>query len=329
MPKKKKKKTSDTSETAGNSRLVVDSDAYKPFEHIKEVKKQPVKQKQPAPKKQPTSQRKEPLVLGYDPKANFGDILATWEQTGELGGVTKRMKSHSKVAVEKSFGEILAEWEGEKQAAKNKKEEPVSIKKSETYVPKKDFASLLEEFEGSEKPKKKRGKLVSDQRRREREDLPLQPTHDMQEALDEKEELDQERDSSVSWSFADTYKQWTTLSDEEAAIKRAQKEKREAKADPHTISALRAMEPQSTLDLHGMKVLEAEQATADFLRSAKEQQLLKVAIITGKGLHNDKGYSLLKEAALSQIRISKVVREAYTPKAQYGGSGAIWIIMKR
>ncbi|MBZ4673493.1 MAG: Smr protein/MutS2 [Spirochaeta sp.] len=317
MPKKKKKKASNTSETAGNSRLVVDSDAYKPFEHIKEVKKQPVKQKPP------TRQRKEPLVLGYDPKANFGDILATWEQTGELGGVTKRMKSHSKVAVEKSFGEILAEWEGEKQAAKNKKEEPVSIKKSKAYEPKKDFASLLEEFEGSEKPKKKRGKLVSDQRRREREDLPLQPTHDMQEALD------QERDSTVSWSFADTYKQWSTVSDEEAAIKRAQKEKREAKADPYTISALRAMEPQSTLDLHGMKVVEAEQATADFLRSAKEQRLLKVAIITGKGLHNDKGYSLLKEAALSQIRTSKVVREAYTPKAQYGGSGAIWIIMKR
>ena len=45
MPKKKKKKTSDTNETAGNSRLVIDSDAYKPFEHIKEVKKQPVKKK--------------------------------------------------------------------------------------------------------------------------------------------------------------------------------------------------------------------------------------------------------------------------------------------
>ncbi len=263
MPKKKKKKASNTSETAGNSRLVVDSDAYKPFENIKEVKKQTVKQKQPVAKK-PSSQRKEPLVVGYDPKANFGDILSTWEKTGELGGVTKRMKSHSKVAVEKSFGEILSEWEGEKQAAKNKKEEPISIKKSKAYVPKKDFTSLLDEFEGSEHPKKKRGKLVSDQRKREREDLPLQPTHDMQEALEEKEELDHERDSSVSWSFADTYKQWSTVSDEEEAIKRAQKEKREAKADPYTISALRSMEPQSTLDLHGMKVVEAEQATADF-----------------------------------------------------------------
>ncbi|MDN5333101.1 MAG: hypothetical protein PWP59_363 [Sphaerochaeta sp.] len=323
MPKKKKKKASNTSETAGNSRLVVDSDAYKPFEHIHEVKKQPVKQKQPV------SQRKEPLVLGYDPKANFGDILATWEQTGELGGVTKRMKSHSKVAVEKSFGEILQEWEGEKQTAKSKKADQVSIKKSKTYVPKKDFASLLDEFEGSERPKKKRGKPVSDQRKREQEDLPVQPSQEMQEALDEKVELDQERDSSVSWSFADTYKQWSTVRDEEAAIKQAQKEKQEGKSDPYTISALRAMEPQSTLDLHGMKVAEAEQATAEFLRSAKEQRLLKVAIITGKGLHNDKGYSLLKEAALSQIRISKVVREAYTPKAQYGGSGAIWIIMKR
>ncbi|MGE4453895.1 MAG: Smr/MutS family protein [Sphaerochaeta sp.] len=332
MPKKKKKKASDDKKTAGNSRLVVAGDAYKPFEHIKEVKKQPIKKAATKPssgsREQPARQRKEPLVLGYDPKANFGDILATWEQTGELGGVTKRMKSHSSVAVQKSFSEILAEWEGEKQQEKKQKAEKPSVKKSKTYVPKKDFASLLDEFEGTVKPKK-RNKTMVEKPSSERNKEPLKPSKEMQQALEEKQELDSERESTVSWSFADTYHAWASKTDEQAAIKRAQKERREEKRDPYTISSLRAMEPQETLDLHGMKVVEAEKASAEFLRSAKEQRLLKVAIITGKGLHNDKGYSLLKEAALTQIRESKVVREAYTPKAQHGGSGVIWIIMKR
>ncbi|MGH0054167.1 MAG: Smr/MutS family protein [Sphaerochaetaceae bacterium] len=329
MPKKKKKQAVRKSETAGNSRLVVDSNAYKPFAHIKEVKSQTIIRKQPPIKDKPVSQRKEPIVLGYDPKANFGDILTSWEETGELGGVTKRMKSHSKVTVEKSFGEILADWEGEKRAAKNTKAKPVSIKKSDSYVPKKDFGALLDEFEKNEPPRKPKQSADSNQQVTTDKDHLIKPSVEMQQALKEKEELDRDRSNPVNWSFADTYHQWSKQTDVEAAIKKAQKEKREAKADPYTISSLRAMEPQATLDLHGMKIVEAEQATADFLRSTKEQRLLKVSIITGKGLHNGKGYSVLKEAVLSQIRLSGVVREAYTPKAYYGGSGAIWIILKQ
>ena len=61
-------------------------------------------------------------MVGYDPHANFGDILSAWEATGELGGVTKKMKSHSKVTVEKSFAEILSEWEGEKAVGQGKED---------------------------------------------------------------------------------------------------------------------------------------------------------------------------------------------------------------
>ena len=322
MPKHAKKKEARKEKAAGDSRLAVAPDAYLPFENIKEVK--PTKVKPPVEKKPAVVERKEPLVLGYDPKANFGDILTAWEATGELGGVTKRMKSHSKVKVEKSFAEILAEWEGEKLAKQEAKSTEQTIKKSKAYVPKKDFGSLLDQFEGTApaKPKAKQAEKCS------LPSSPLTPSKEMEEALEEKEELDQERDSSVSWSFSDTYRQWTAQRDETSAIEKARKEKREHHKVQSTIGELRALEPQATLDLHGLKVLEAEKATADFLRSSKAENLQKVAIITGKGLHNDKGYSLIKEAALSQIRLSSVVREAYTPKAMHGGSGVIWVILK-
>ncbi len=321
MPKKKKK-ASEPSKTAGNSRLPVEPDGYHPFEDIKSIKPQIIKKEQPKAVKSAVSERKEPLIKGYDPKANFGDILQSWEATGELDGVTKRMKSHSKVQVEKSFAEILAEWEGEKVA----KKEIEPIKKSDSYVPTKDFGALLDAFEGKQVPKKRSvdtrpaEKVVSK--------TPLAPTPEVEQALREKDELDSERESSVSWSFADTYRKWNEIADESAAIQKARKEKKEAKDTERTIGELRALEPEETLDLHGMTVLEAEKATSDFLRAAKDKHLIKVAIITGKGLHNDKGYSLLKEAALFQIRLSKVVREAYTPKAMHGGSGVVWVILK-
>lgn len=325
MPKKKKK-ASGQDKAAGDSRLGVESDAYRPFEDIKTIKPKVIKKEQPKVVK-PVVERKEPLVKGYDPKANFGDILKSWEATGELDGVTKRMKSHSKVQVEKSFAEILAEWEGEK-ASKNSKEQKAAepIKKSDNYVPTKDFGALLDAFEGKQVPKDrtvaKRSQVKAVSK------TPLAPTVEVEQALLEKDEMDSERESTVSWSFADTYRKWNELSDEQTAIQKARKDTKEPKAKERTIGELRALEPEATLDLHGMTVLEAEKASADFLRASKDKHLVKVAIITGKGLHNDKGYSLLKEAALSQIRLSKVVREATTPKARHGGSGAIWIILK-
>lgn len=325
MPKKKKASVQD--KAAGNSRLGVETDAYRPFEDIKTIKPKVIKNVEHNTVKPVVVKRKEPLVKGYDPNADFGDILASWESGGEPDGVTKRMKSQSKVQVQKSFGDILAEWEGDASAKHRDQKPPKPIKRSDNYVPTKDFGALLDAFEGKQPPKDdKRIPLRSEPKPIVK--TPLAPTAEVEQALLEKDELDHERDSSISWSFADTYRKWSELSNEEAAIQKAGKDKKEEKTLERTIGELRSMEPEATLDLHGMTVLEAEKACSDFLRASKDKHLVKVAIITGKGLHNDKGYSLLKEAALSQIRLSKVVREALTPKAFHGGSGVIWVILK-
>ena len=317
--------------TAGDSRLPIADDAYRPFEEIKKVvpkniEKILVKKKQPEPVIQ--SQRKEPLVKGYDPNANFGDILKSWETTGEMDGVTARMKSHSKVKVEKSFAEILAEWDGDTVKAQRLRDKAEAIKPSKQYIPQKDFASLLDEFDGVAHKKDRRVTPTAKVAAAPPKDEKMRPSKEMAQALQDKAQEDAKKESSVSWSFADTYKKWNEVSDENSALANSMKEKREEKPNFHSVSALRGMEPEVTLDLHGMRVLEAEEACASFLKESSSKGLRKISIITGKGLHNDKGFSLLKEAALRAIRLSGVVTEAYTPKAQYGGSGAVWIILK-
>jgi DNA-nicking Smr family endonuclease len=317
----KKKKVVAIKKTAGDSRLPVDSDAFLPFEGLDKVV--PKKIKQPEIKKV-VVERKEPAVIGYDPHANFGDILSAWESTGELSGVTKRMKSDSKVIGEKSFSEIFAEWEGEKVSAKEKKVAP--IKKSKSYVPAKSFSDILDQYEGG-KPKKAIQAPVKPVQKPEPQKVAVS-SELIKQALVDKKESDSEKPSNVSWSFADTYRKWNEVSDEQKALEKSKKDKHGEKTVSEGISTLRSMEPQATLDLHGMKVTEAESACALFLKESAEKNLQKICIIPGKGLHNDNGVSLLKDVALAQIRLSGVVREAYSPKACYGGSGAIWIILK-
>lgn len=323
----KKKRAIKKKETDGDSRLPIADDAYRPFGEIKKVVPEKIEKKIEKKKPEPVvqSQRKEPLIKGYDPDANFGDILKAWETTGEMGGVTARMKSHSSVKVEKSFAEILAEWDGEKVEQQAKKAE--AIKPSKQYVPKKDFGSLLDEFDGVA-PKKDRRVGPTQRATPPPKDEKMRPSKEMEQALQDKAEEDKKKESSVSWSFADTYKKWNEVSDEKSALDKAMKEKRETRPNFRSVSALRAMEPEVTLDLHGMKVQEAEEACTAFLKDSAANGLRKISIITGKGLHNDKGFSLLRDAALSAIRLSGVVTEAYTPKAYFGGSGAIWIILK-
>ncbi len=288
----------------------------KPTVKIKTVSRDRLDSSSPQPKRA--------IVSGYDPKADFGDVLRSWESTGELGSLPKGTQNRPRQQSTKSFAEILGEWEKGKEAVPRPAERPV--KKSEPYTPKQDFGALLDAFEG--KGHKKQPRLEAPKKKAPQPTGPMTPSKEISEALEQKAELDDEREVKTAWSFADTYRRWSEQSDEDRAIEKSLKSER-AHAPVPTIAELRALEPEEMLDLHGLTVLEAEKASADFLREAARRKLDKVAIITGKGLHNEKGYSLLREAALAQIRLSGLVREAYTPAERHGGSGVIWIILKR
>ncbi|NLZ76867.1 MAG: DNA mismatch repair protein MutS [Spirochaetales bacterium] len=270
--------------------------------------------------KESPSARKEPVVLGYDPAADFGDILESWERSGTLEGVTKRMKRSEDATFSRSFGEILEEWENrDKKPKRRKPSEPV--RKSAPYKPTKDFGALLEEFEGTRKPPAP--KKAEQQPKKKHAPKKLVASVEVEEALQGRKE------GTASWSFADTYRRWNEISDEESAVKKAAKEKaKKTRSEEPTLSVLRTMQPEVTLDLHGMTVGEAELEAKAFLATAAEHRIRKLAFIVGKGLHNDVGYSLIREEVERILRLSRSVREFFTPPARYGGSGVIWVILK-
>ena len=250
----------------------------------------------------------------------------------------------------KPIERTVAEPEAEKTEA------PVSVRVSEEYKPTKDFGALLEEFEGS-KP-----------RRVSESEAPEKSEPEVKKAtfFREKEE-DDERPATVAWSvFGDNKPIERPVKPEEPERKepvqekkpspppRVQprksrlfsesvkkmpektfeeilKEKGEMKKKPRekTLNELRIMLPMATLDLHGMGYTEAEGEVNRFLDEAVSSRIEKVAIIHGKGLHSADGEGVLRELVYSILEARGLVRELTVPKPQYGGSGAVWVILRK
>ncbi len=108
------------------------------------------------------------------------------------------------------------------------------------------------------------------------------------------------------------------------------KEKGDAseKRETLTISKLRAMSPQATLDLHGFTMEEAEKAVEDFLSECRSSGIRKISIITGKGLHSEDGVGVLKQYVSDLLDKSGCVTEKSAAPISAGGSGALWVILK-
>lgn len=305
------------------------------------------------------------IVGGYDPKASFADILASYERTGnpysmpQKGGADKKEPAMD-------FATILEKWENR---GKIKPDSP-SRKKS-TYTATKSFGDILSEFET--------GKPVEKNLHQEKieKEVPstLSETPKDQDALFKKPEEDEKRSPVASWSIFGDNRSFVRKLEEEkkpdaepsapssrqynptkpfseilssyyAGEKKTEKvgndagnktfeqilkEKgdEEKKTRSYTVSELRAMLPQSTLDLHGMTQEECIKAVEDFLSDAKKNGLRKISIITGKGLHSDKGMPVLKETAERVLENSGLVSEQSRAPSSHGGGGAIWIILKK
>ena len=97
----------------------------------------------------------------------------------------------------------------------------------------------------------------------------------------------------------------------------------------YTISKLRTMLPQATLDLHGLTKEEGRGQVDAFINDCMENGIRKISIITGKGLHSEDGVSVIKEMVDEYLSSSDVVSEMGKAPANYGGSGAYWVILKK
>ncbi len=107
-----------------------------------------------------------------------------------------------------------------------------------------------------------------------------------------------------------------------------EKESTETEFPRISISRLRSMLPEATLDLHGENVKDAEKLVKAFIEDAHNHKLRKISIITGKGLHSQNGISVLKEEVGKVLEKSKYIQEKNNAPQNAGGDGAIWIILK-
>lgn len=114
-------------------------------------------------------------------------------------------------------------------------------------------------------------------------------------------------------------------------------------ANPHTnhrIQRVRGVEIEARIDLHGLTLDQARVRLAKFLIRAQENQCLWVLVITGKGkqkidaevsydTHQKKTLRDQVPKWLEEPILRPVVSAYTTAKPQDGGSGALYVRLKR
>lgn len=278
-----------------------------------------VKKEEPIQKtveKEPLQRASEPYV----PTKDFSSILSSFEEKRE-----KAVSSSPLIKEEDTFddpisGNNLFRTEDEdNKRAKNaawsilgnndsfvrpieeKKpviiEEPKVKRVSEPYEPKKDFAEVLKDYEEKKPAWSFNGSNVEYDKSKtiEKHDAPKPVEAEPVKTFDEilKEKGDDKKSKPV-----------------------------------YTLTELRRMLPQSTLDLHGETVAEAEVLIKNFLEDCCVAGLRKVSIITGKGLHSEDGVGVLRVLTERVLEESGMVSEKNNAPLRAGGSGALWIILK-
>ena len=95
------------------------------------------------------------------------------------------------------------------------------------------------------------------------------------------------------------------------------------------------------IDLHGYTLKEANKAIEDFINKAFLENVNKLKVVTGKGLHSEnekdpyvsKDLSILKysvpEFILNNSYLMSMINEITDAKLEDGGSGAFYIFLKK
>nr|MBC8466503.1 Smr/MutS family protein [Deltaproteobacteria bacterium] len=89
---------------------------------------------------------------------------------------------------------------------------------------------------------------------------------------------------------------------------------------------------QDYVDLHGLKKHEAESIIKDFLIRSHRIGLRCVLVVHGRGLNSENHIPVLKKRLpiwLSRGPVKKIILAFSTAKPYDGGTGAIYILLKR
>ncbi|TVQ35827.1 MAG: hypothetical protein EA384_15510 [Spirochaetaceae bacterium] len=90
----------------------------------------------------------------------------------------------------------------------------------------------------------------------------------------------------------------------------------------------RRLPVEATLDLHGFRLQEAVSEIDRFLEQSRAAGLRKVLIVHGKGYHSS-GAPVLRQAVLSYLQRHRLAGATGTPGRDEGGTGAVWVVIKR
>ena len=86
---------------------------------------------------------------------------------------------------------------------------------------------------------------------------------------------------------------------------------------------------QSEIDLHGLTVSEARLELSDFLKAAQERRHLCIRVIHGKGRHQTNKSPRLKPAVNQWLQRNKQVLAFCSARVNDGGTGAVYVLLKR
>lgn len=89
------------------------------------------------------------------------------------------------------------------------------------------------------------------------------------------------------------------------------------------------MPPEDSIDLHGMRVVEARPAFARFMHAALQRQLRVVRIIHGKGRGSEGQQPILKQKTYQWLLQTEAVLAFVTAPRWDGGSGATYALLSR
>lgn len=252
--------------------------------------------------------------------------------TEEVGAKEKKPEKEQKKSTYKAtkdFGEILkgfysgqAEMEGEQ------KTEPDSVDEQKDSSESPLFKRVQgDETRSAEASWSVYGNNDSFIRKQEDKHLSSAPNEERVKTTDRKSEYKGKKEFSKLLDSYDTKKKErgeVKTFDEIIKEKGDVPEKRE-----YTVSQLRTMMPQATLDLHGKTQQEAEDDVKRFLSECRAHKIRKISIITGKGLHSEGGVSILRDAIADLLDKDGGISERGNAPVQYGGSGAFWVILKK
>lgn len=105
---------------------------------------------------------------------------------------------------------------------------------------------------------------------------------------------------------------------------------RRDEVSPRVFSRLKRGEyaVQDELDLHGLRLEEAQRLLREFLRHGVREGVACVRIITGKG-RNSEGVPVIKNLVDQHLRHRRDVLAFHSAPAAQGGTGAVLVLLKK